>query len=88
MNTPYHISSDNVFRFIEHLMFESKKRNEMELFKKLDDALNLGSSALEILGAIRAILVENRSTISKLFDSKNIEEADSVIAFVDTVYGR
>jgi len=88
MNAPRTTSTEDVYRFVERLMSECRKGNEPVLLGQLDDALHLGSSGLEILGAIRKALIENREIITRLIGATGVAEADGVIAFVDKAYGR
>lgn len=88
MNAPHINNTDDVYRFVERLMSECRNGDEPVLFGQLDDALHLGSSGLEIVGAIRKALIEHREVIAKLLGSTGIAEADGVIAFVDNAYGR
>jgi hypothetical protein len=48
----------------------------------LDDAVHLGSSGLEILGAIRKTLIENHSQVETVVGSDGCQKAAQVIAFV------
>jgi hypothetical protein len=88
MNAPHTTNTDDVYRFVERLMPECRKGDEPVLLGQLDDALHLGSSGLEILGAIRKALIENREVIARLIGGTGVAEADGVIAFVDKAYGR
>ena len=88
MNALKPINTDDVYHFVERLMSECRKGNELGLLGQLDDALHLGSSGLEILGAIRKVLVENRGVVVRLLGSTGGAAADKVIAFVDKAYGR
>ncbi len=82
------ITSDDVYRFVERLKVQSEKGGLQELATQLDDALHLGSSGLEILGAIRQAVIENRIAIEQMLGPSRKDEAEQVIAFVDRAYGR
>lgn len=88
MTTLWMTNVGDVYRYVERLMSECRKCDESALFKQLDDALHLGSSGLEMLGAIRRALIENRVTVVRLLGPTGKEEADRVIAFVDKAFGR
>ncbi len=81
-------TADDVYRFVERLKAQSEKRGPRELATKLDEALHLGSSGLEILGAIRQTIIENRAAIEQMLGSSEKDEAKQVIAFVDRAFGR
>jgi hypothetical protein len=51
----------------------------------LDDALHAGSSALEILGAIAAVLSNDARMLGNMTDRAQIDEA---IAYVRKAYGQ
>jgi hypothetical protein len=69
-------------------VLESEKHGAHTIASELREALQLGSSGLEILGAIRLALIVNRTGIERLLGPAGIEEADQVIAFVDRAFGR
>jgi hypothetical protein len=81
-------TSNDVYQLVERLKIACQQNGATELFNRLDDAMNLGSSALEILGAIRQTFINNRSEVERLLGRNGKEEVDSVIAFVDKAYGR
>ena len=76
---------DDVYRFVDRLKLEANSHGAAALATQLDDALHLGSSGLEILGAIRQTLITNRTSIEQLLGPSGKEEADQVIAFVTRV---
>ena len=81
-------TADDVYRFVERLKVQSEKGGLRELATQLDDALHLGSSGLEILGAIRQTVIENRIAIEQMLGSSGKDETEQVIAFVDRAFGR
>ena len=80
-------SADDVYRFIEDLKSKCQGARATKLSSQLDDALHLGSSGLEILGALRHTLIENRVLIEQLLGASGKEQLNQVIAFVDKTYG-
>lgn len=88
MITPTITTANEVYAFIADLKTECEKHGVTDLNDKLDDALCLGSSGLEILGAIRNALVENRAKVESLLGSVGLSKATQVIDFVDRTYGR
>lgn len=81
-------TAEDVYRFIERLKVESENAGRTELALQLDDAMHLGSSALEILGAIRQVLLNKQNAIEPLLGPPGKREAEQVIAFVDKAFGR
>jgi hypothetical protein len=78
----------DVYRFVERLSSECQANGANVLFTQLDDALHLGSSGLEILGAIRHIVINNRLAIEQLLGADGKDRADQIVNFVERVYGR
>ena len=67
---------------------KQEKRGNTDVASELDDALHLGSSGLEILGAIRKTLVENHGEVETILGLGGWKKAAKVIAFVDKAFGR
>jgi hypothetical protein len=78
----------DVYRFVERLSSECQTNGAIDLLHQLDDALHLGSSGLEILGAIRHILINNRVAIEQLLGADGKDKAQQIVGFVDREYGR
>ena len=70
-------TTEDVYRFVQRLKAESERQGEVSLASRLDDALNLGSSGLEILGAIERLLGPDGDV-----------EARQIVSFVDRAFGR
>jgi hypothetical protein len=81
-------NAGDVYQFVERLKMQCQENGQTELHKKLDDALHLGSSGLEIIGAIQQTLKNNYNVIEQLLGSEGKIAADQVIAFVDKAFGR
>jgi hypothetical protein len=84
-------SIDNVgvvYQFVEDLKVEAARCGMTELVIQLEDALRLGSSGLEIIGAIRQITINHLEIIDKMLGSDGRSRAKRVIDFVDNAYGR
>ena len=78
-------ATDDVYEFVNVLIRQCREQGFAEIAQKLNDAMNLGSSAMEILGAIRIVLLEESGTIGTLVERTDIEE---VIQFVNRTFGR
>ncbi len=50
--------------------------------------MNLGSSGLEILGALQQTVISYRGEIENLLGPARSQDIDDVIAFVDKAFGR
>lgn len=88
MNSFQIVTVHDVYRFVEHLKSECQKNGMLELYGQLDDDLHLGSSGLEVLGALRQTLINNSLTIEQLLGPAGNEWTDQIIAFVDKTFGR
>ena len=81
-------TANDVYAFVAQLKTEAEKRGDTDFASELDDAVHLGSSGLEILGAIRKTLIENHGEVESLLGSDGWQKAAHVIAFVDKAFGR
>jgi hypothetical protein len=81
-------NANDVYEFVEELKLACQSAGQTELLEKLKSALCLGSSGLEILGAIREIFVRNRATIQNLLNREKWPQIDEIISFIDNAYGR
>jgi len=81
-------TANDVYAFVAQLKTEADKCGNTYFARELDDALHLGSSGLEILGAIRKILSERHNEVDALLGSGGWEKAAHVIAFVDKAFGQ
>jgi hypothetical protein len=88
MRTTKIITTENVYQLVERLKVEAVKNELTGLAGQLDDALSLGSSGLEILGAIRQTFIKNRATIERLLGPTGKDKTDQLITFVDKAFGR
>lgn len=74
-----------VYELTQVLVQKCQERGYDDIAAQLDDALHLGSSALEILGAIRSVFVSESERIVPMIGHARVKE---VIDFVDKSYGR
>jgi len=88
MNAQNINSTADIYDLVEKLKIECRNNGLGDLATQLDGAMSLGSSGLEILGAIRKVFVENRTTIEHLLGPTGRERSGQVIAFVDKAFGR
>ncbi len=88
LNVSHIQSTDDVYQVVERLESACRKNGTAELLKQIEDAMRVGSSALEILGAVRQTMIVNRSEVEQLLGPSGSKETDEVIAFVDKAFGR
>ena len=81
-------SANDIYAFVTQLKAEAEKRGDNDFAGEVDDVLHLGSSGLEILGAIRKTLIENRDRVESILGSDGLKKAADVIVFVDKAFGR
>jgi len=77
-------TANQVYQFTNLVIERSRVTGQNDIAQRLDDAMNLGSSALEILGAIRIVLTEEARRIEKIADRSEIQE---VVHFVNRTFG-
>ncbi|HTN73983.1 MAG TPA: hypothetical protein VL096_02005 [Pirellulaceae bacterium] len=77
------ITLDRVYAFVDQAILEAQKHGRDDIAKRLSDALQLGSSALEILNAIRAELRSEGVVIDTWLDRSTRED---IIKFVNRAF--
>lgn len=80
-------AANDVYRLVERLKATCQQEGSRDMFKQLGDAMNLGSSALEILGAIRQVILKNQHDAERLLAENGKADIDAVIAYVDKAFG-
>jgi hypothetical protein len=81
-------TTDEFYGFISRLKSACQVHDARKLCEDLDHALKLGSSGLEIMGAVMNTIVSNRNQVEHLLGSDAREQVDELIAFVDRAFGR
>jgi hypothetical protein len=76
-------TAGDVYKFVERFKTASQHDGAAELYRQLDQAMRLGSSSLEILGAIQQAVIRNQSDVERLLETDGSLCADQVIAFVN-----
>ena len=74
------MSTEEIYASINSIIAKSKECGHDDLARRLDDALHLGSSGLEILGAIRNVLKDEHNKVYKLIGKGQVHE---IINFID-----
>ena len=87
MTTEKITTAGDVYRFVDSLKAASQQNGEAELCRQLDDAMRLGSSGLEILGAIRQAIVEHMVDVERLLGGDGRLCAEQVVTFVNREFG-
>ncbi len=77
-------TTDNVYEFVNVVIRQCHEQGFADIAQELDGAMHLGSSGLEILGAIRSVLLKESRTIGTLVEQSEIEE---VVRFVNKAFG-
>jgi hypothetical protein len=81
-------SAFDIYDLVHRIAANCEDPIDHDLRTRLDAALQLGSSGLEINGAIRLLLVENHDRVVELLGDGSQNEIDEVIRFFDRAYGR
>lgn len=77
-------TTDEIYAFVELTMKRCGERGLGDISQQLDDAMHLGSSGMEILGAIRAVLIAQAARLTGIVEQATIQE---VIDFVNKSFG-
>jgi len=77
-------TTNEIYEFVRLAMKRSREHGYDDIAQQLDDALHLGSSGLEILGAIKVTVLSHRARLEELFDGATVLE---VTQYVDRAYG-
>lgn len=80
-------SMPEVYSLVDELREECRRHRIERVTDALDNAMALGSSGLEILGAIRSVLVRERDNLVRVVDKKTATAIDSVIEFAASSFG-
>jgi gamma-glutamyltranspeptidase len=67
-------TASDVYGFVAQLKSEAEKHGNIDFASELDDAVHLGSSGLEILGAVRKTLIENHGEVESLLGSDGYQK--------------
>ena len=77
-------TTNEIYEFTELAMKNCREHGYDDVAQQLDDAMHLGSSGLEILGAIKATFVSQSGTLEKVVDKAKLQE---VVRYVNKVFG-
>jgi hypothetical protein len=88
MSSPQIQTVADLYAIIERLEVACKANSYAGLSDEIRAALQLGSSGLETLGAIRQIILRNRSEVERLLGQNGREEVTQIVAFVDGAFAR
>ena len=71
-------NAGDVYQFVGDLKAEAERQGMAELADRLQNNLLLGSSALEILGAVRQTVIDNRGVVGRLLGKDGKSRAEQV----------
>ena len=77
-------TTQELYTLVDFVIRQSRMRGHLDIAQQLDDAIHLGSSGLEILGAVKTIFVAHNVQLQNFLEREKIE---SVINFVTRDYG-
>lgn len=77
-----------VYAFVKLLESRSDSNHYQELSNALKEAQESGNSGLEILGAVKNILLRKEKEIRNILTPEEFAKIKDVIYFVDKIYGR
>lgn len=59
----------------------------MDLYDQLERALHIGSSGLEVLGAVGKTLSQSRVQIEQILGAESGPEVESILIYIKNLYG-
>ncbi len=77
-------TANQVYDLISRVIREARAAGRDDIARKLDDAMRLGSSGLEIVGAIRNVLLAEKQVVGRFATESEIDE---VVHFVNRTFG-
>ena len=77
-------TTDEIYEFAELVQRRCREHGYDDVAQQIDDAIHLGSSGLETLGAIKAVFVTQAARIDKLVDRAKVQE---VVKYVNRAFG-
>ena len=77
-------TTTEIYEITERALGKCRNNGYEGVAQQLDDAMHLGSSGLEILGAIKAVFLSHRETLEKVVGR---EQTQDVVAYVNKAYG-
>lgn len=80
-------SVTDVYEFAREVRARCADGTAVSLGRQVDDAMHLGSSGLEALGAIRSVLHRNRRIVVRLMGAGSEATIDEIITFIDKAFG-
>lgn len=78
---------DEFYAFISVVIRECQASGANDIANQLEQAKDLGSSGLEIIGAMRRTLREHQAALAQFLPRATAERVPEAIAFVDRCYG-
>jgi hypothetical protein len=73
-----------VYSFVDYLTRRCQETGRTDPVQKIDEAMHLGSSGLEILGAIRQILIDHSDEIGQIVEMPRLR---NVVTYVAKAFG-
>lgn len=77
-------TTNEIYEFVELAAKRCREHGYDDVAQQLDDAMHLGSSGLEILGAIKAVFVSHAATLEKVVEKGKLRD---VTRYVDKAFG-
>jgi len=78
-------TTDEIYAFVELAIQKCRDHGCGDVAQELDDAMHLGSSGTEILGAIKTVFVARAARLENVVEKAKVEE---IIKYVNRAFGR
>lgn len=77
-------STKEVYEFVHVVVRKCREHGHNDIVQQLDDATHLGSSGLEILGAIKRVFVAEMARLEGIVDNAKMKD---VVQYVNKMFG-
>jgi hypothetical protein len=77
-------TTDKIYVFVELAIQRCREYGYDDIAQQLDDAMHLGSSGMEILGAIRTVFIAQTTRLEQVVEKAKVEE---VVKYVNRAFG-
>ena len=73
-----------IYEFVEMVIERCHEHGHDNIAQKFDEAMHLGSSGLEILGAIKTVCIAEKPNLENFLDGDKLDE---IIRYVNRAFG-
>ncbi len=78
------MTTGELYEFVEVAIERCREHGYADIAKELDDAMHVGTSGLETIGAIKNVLIVQAARLKKIVDKAKMAK---IVKFVETFFG-